>query len=72
MSATSHLLRATFLIALALTFLPRGANTAPIDIGTDRQLLIDDALVDLSLTRNVTRTVNQPTSIQLVLEPNQP
>src|SRR5439155_26934836 len=64
--------RATFLVALALTFLPNTVQAAPIDIGADRQLLIDDTLVDLSLSRNVVRTVNPPESIRRVLEPDQP
>ncbi len=68
----SQLLRAAFLVALALAFLPRGVKAASIDIGADRQLMIDDTLVDLSLSRNATRTVNPPTSIHRVLAPDQP
>ncbi|HSI65579.1 MAG TPA: hypothetical protein VLE43_20805 [Candidatus Saccharimonadia bacterium] len=43
-----------------------------IAIGTDRQLFIDDVLVDLSLSRNITRTLNPPKSIRCVLKPDQP
>ena len=38
----------------------------------DRQLFIDDRLLDLAQTRNITRTLNPPESIRKVLTPDQP
>jgi hypothetical protein len=50
-----------------------GAQTgAAVEIGTDRQLFLDDTLVDLALTRNIMRTLNPPESIRRVLTPDQP
>jgi len=66
------LFRVITLAALALAFLPRNAKAEVIDIGTDRQLLIDDTLVDLAQTKDVARTVNPPESIRRVLAPDQP
>ncbi|MFA6547161.1 MAG: hypothetical protein WCS99_22280 [Limisphaerales bacterium] len=70
--ARHQLLRATFIVAIALVVMPPGAQAASTDIGADRQLFLDDALVDLAQTRNITRTVNPPESIRKVLQPDQP
>jgi hypothetical protein len=71
-----QLLRAAFLSAIAMAAMPAGAQepieARPINIGTDRQLFLDDTLVDLAQTRNITRTMNPPESIRKVLEPDQP
>ncbi len=47
-------------------------KTPAIDIGDRRQLFIDDALLDLERTQNVTRRLNAPHKIQRVLTPQQP
>ena len=41
-------------------------------VGCDRQLFLDDHLVDAALTRDVTRTMNPPQDIRRVLKPDQP
>lgn len=41
-------------------------------IGSDRQLFIDDQIVDTNLTKDLTRTQNPPESIRKVLTPDQP
>jgi hypothetical protein len=43
-----------------------------LEVGSDRQLFIDDRLLDLSRSRGVTRTWNPPQSIRRVLKPGQP
>src|SRR5260221_8382218 len=43
-----------------------------IQIGGDRQLFLDDRLLDLAQSRDVTRTLNSPESIRRVLTPDQP
>ena len=71
-----QLLRAAFLGVIAMAAIPARAQTPiearPINIGADRQLFLDDTLVDLSLSRNITRTLNPPESIRKVLQPDQP
>ena len=71
-----QLLRATFLSAIAMVAMPAWAQEQieprPINIGADRQLFLDDVLVDLAQTRNIIRTLNPPESIRKVLEPDQP
>lgn len=66
------LFRVIALATLALAFLPWSARAEVIDIGTDRQLLTDDTLVDPAQTKDVARTVNPPESIRRVLAPDQP
>ena len=51
---------------------PKPAAAGTIEIGEDRQLFIDDHLLDLARSRNVTRTLNPPESIRRVLTPDQP
>ncbi len=41
-------------------------------IGGGRQLFLDDSLLDLGLTRGVTRTLNPPGDVRRVLAPEQP
>jgi len=48
------------------------SNAEPIAIGGDRQLFLDDRLVDLARTSDVTRTLNPPHSIRRVLKPDRP
>lgn len=43
-----------------------------IDVGTDRQLFLDDRLLDLERTHGVTRRLNPPENIHRVLKPDQP
>jgi hypothetical protein len=73
------LMRTTLGLALILVASARHLDAADIrtetqaiNIGADRQLFIDDTLVDLAQTRNVTRTLNPPVSIRRVLTPDQP
>lgn len=42
------------------------------DIGSDRQLFVDDALIDSELSDGVTRLLNSPLRIQRVLKPEMP
>jgi len=56
----------------ATAFPSSEVNMEASDIGTGRQLFIDDILVDLAQTRNITRTLNPPESIRRVLTPDQP
>src|ERR1700742_2903813 len=58
-----------FCILLGLVPVPGIAQTK---IGGDRQLFIDDQLLDLAQSRNISRAVNPPESIQRVLTPDQP
>ncbi len=44
----------------------------PVEIGGDRQLFVDDRLLDCERTRNVARAVNRPQSIRRVLRPDRP
>lgn len=59
------------LAAVALSAMPATAGEA-VSIGSDRQLFLDDALLDPALTGNVTRTLNPPRSIRRVLKPERP
>jgi hypothetical protein len=43
-----------------------------IFVGDERQLFLDDALLDLDLSRGLQRTLNPPTSIRRVLKPERP
>jgi hypothetical protein len=54
--------------------LPRclAADVKPVAIGSDRQLFLDDRLLDSTLTKNVARVLNPPHDIQRVLKPDQP
>ena len=74
--ARRQLFRAAFLSAIAMAAMPVWAQehieARPINIETDRQLFLDDVLVDLAQTRNITRTPNPPESIRKVLQPDQP
>jgi hypothetical protein len=73
-----HFLRAGCLGATAAFTAPsRAQQTArpgvdAIPIGAERQLFIDDLLLDLDKSRDVTRTLNSPQSIHRVLKPDQP
>lgn len=50
-----------------------GSDVAgPIAVGGDRQLFLDDRLLDLARTSNVTRMLNPPQSIRRVLKPDRP
>jgi hypothetical protein len=72
-----HFLRASCIGATAaLAGAPRvlradGAQGA-MEIGGARQLFLDDLLLDLGKSRDVTRTLNSPQSIRRVLKPDQP
>jgi hypothetical protein len=59
-------------VALLLTLAGIEAGAAAIEIGGDRQLFLDDTLVDLAQTANITRKVNPPESIVRVLTPDRP
>lgn len=48
------------------------SGAAPINISSDRQLFLDDSLVDLARTREITRTMNPPQNIHRVLKPDRP
>jgi hypothetical protein len=48
------------------------ATDAPLKINDVRQLFIEDLLIDLERTQNVTRQLNGPHKIQRVLTPDQP
>ena len=48
---------------------PVEENNINLDIGSDRQLLIDDLLLDPDQSSSVTRTLNQPREIRRVLKP---
>ncbi len=48
------------------------AEAKAIDIGDRRQLFIDDSLLDLDRTQNLTRRLNGPHKIQQILKPEQP
>lgn len=50
----------------------RAPDAATIPIGDGRQLFLDDRLLDLSRTTNVTRVLNPPQSLHRVLKPDQP
>ena len=51
----------------------KGSNgDESVEIGSDRQLFLDDCLLDMERTRDVTRTMNPPQSIRRVLKPDQP
>lgn len=45
---------------------------SPIRIGAERQLFVDDRIVDMTLSRGVSRTVNPPQDIHRVLRPERP
>jgi len=45
---------------------------ASMVIGSDRQLFVDDRLIDTALSRDVTRTMNPPQDIRRVMKPDQP
>ncbi|HEY5314210.1 MAG TPA: hypothetical protein VIK18_16880 [Pirellulales bacterium] len=47
-------------------------KTDAVEIGSARQLFLDDRLVDLGKTRGIARTLNQPECIRRVLQPDQP
>ena len=47
-------------------------DVGTLAIGSDRQLFIDDRIVDTNLTKDLTRTHNPPESIRKVLTPDQP
>ncbi len=49
-----------------------GNAIEPIAIGTDRQLFLDDGLLDHTQTCGITRTLNQPQTIRRVLRPDRP
>lgn len=62
----------TALAALAVPGFPSFAEEKALDIGSDRQLFFDDRLLDLERTEGVERTLNPPTRIRRVLEPEGP
>ena len=73
-----HFLRAGCLGTAAAVVAPLRAQDTDkpeagvIWIGDARQLFLDDRLLDLAQSRNVTRTLNPPHSIRRVLKPDQP
>lgn len=73
-----HFLQASLLTAAATaasgTLPAAPAKTDPdvLDIGSGRQLFVDDYLLDVGQSRDVTRTLNPPHSIRRVLTPDQP
>lgn len=67
--------------AAAAFVAPRGADQCQaaaavgargLNIGGERQLFLDDALLDPARTRNMTRTMNPPLDVRRVLRPDQP
>ncbi|NQT11813.1 MAG: hypothetical protein HQ582_03635 [Planctomycetes bacterium] len=48
------------------------SGAEPIAIGGDRQLFLDDRLLDLAQSHNVARTLNPPHRIRRVLKPDRP
>lgn len=50
----------------------KGMVNGVVSIGSDRQLFVDDTLVDASMSRGMTRTMNPPQDIRCVLKPDQP
>lgn len=64
------------LSALAALFLPAAHAAEPEpeipDIGADRQLFLDDGLLDPGRCQGVERTLNPPSRIERVLKPDQP
>ena len=65
-------------VVWACTILMAGSGTRAndattvIDVGDQRQLFLDDALIDLEHSKNIHRSLNSPTSIQRVLKPEKP
>lgn len=65
-------LAGTIMTAVHLTP-ARGSDTnEPVGIGSDRQLFLDDRLIDLARSRNVSRSLNPPQDIRRVLKPDHP
>lgn len=58
--------------AVALPLVGLSATPEPIAIGADRQLFLDDHLIDRKRSRGVTRGLNKPYRIQRVLKPERP
>lgn len=57
----------------ASTIHAHGATTeAAAVVGGERQMFLDDELLDLELSQNLHRTLNPPTSIRRVLKPERP
>lgn len=74
-----HFLRSGFLGAAAVTISAPGAaeharaqEGVAVSIGADRQLFLDDRLLDLARTTDVTRVLNPPQAVRRVLKPDQP
>ncbi|MCB1225933.1 MAG: hypothetical protein KDK99_09010 [Verrucomicrobiales bacterium] len=51
---------------------PPSISAQSIDVASDRQLFLDDALLDLNLSHNLHRQLNPPTQIERVLKPERP
>ena len=58
--------------ATALPAVGRAAGSEIPSIGSERQLFLDDLLVDTGRTHGVMRRLNPPTAIERVLKPEQP
>jgi predicted GH43/DUF377 family glycosyl hydrolase len=59
-------------LARADALQPSRVDAPALAIGADRQLFVDDRLVDRALTRDVTRTPNPPRDVCRVLRPERP
>ncbi|MCB1232699.1 MAG: hypothetical protein KDN19_20815 [Verrucomicrobiae bacterium] len=53
-------------------FSSHGKEDAAIAVGSERQLFLDDFLIDTAKTKGVARSLNRPSRIERVLKPDQP
>ncbi len=59
-------------LSLQILALAAGLAGQPEALNSDRQLFLDDHLLDLAQTHDVARTLNPPQDVQRILKPDQP